>query len=595
MSGRQVSSSKLNKKMAKYTSILQKLYGMSPASLPSRTIMVCNAGLSLGLNKEDLLEAFGGFGKIAEILMISKESHAFIEYFTVDDAEECFRRCNGKIVVPKVKGPLYVMFLESFPKIENTEVFQMPPGCYVFEDFISVREEQILLDCVKEPLEAGGDLKQRRVAHFGYEFIYGKNDIDKDNPLERGIPTECAFVRDRLTSRGFDLGWDPDQLTVNHYFPGQGIPAHVDTHSAFEDPILSLSLSADTVMEFKRPGSHYMVVLPRRSLLVMSGESRYAWTHSIAARKNDIVLNGGLHTKERGVRVSFTFRRIRKTPCDCDFHQFCDSRLSGNIAAELEPSTLEGQFVHKVYEDISDHFSQTRHKPWPAVLDLVKSLEVGSVLLDVGCGNCKYFGHAKQIFEVGSDHSAGLLNISHDRGFQTVRNNCLSLPIRDGVIDCVICIAVIHHLSSSERRIHSVSEILRVLSDSGKALIYVWAKDQKYKGSTSNYLKYGKKNNGHPVTDEQTDGTQKAQKEPKVNLPVHVNGTDFSQCQNDVLVPWKLKTTSSSESASTFLRYYHVFDEGELDLLCEKAGAKILKTYYDNGNWCCLIAKAKVT
>lgn len=56
-----------------------------------------------------------------------------------------------------------------------------------------------------------------------------------------------------------------------------GIPSHVDTHSAFEDPILSLSLLSDVVMGFKDSTGHKVpVFLPRRSLVIMSGESR--WT-----------------------------------------------------------------------------------------------------------------------------------------------------------------------------------------------------------------------------------------------------------------------------------------------------------------------------
>jgi alkylated DNA repair protein alkB family protein 8 len=50
----------------------------------------------------------------------------------------------------------------------------------------------------------------------------------------------------------------------------------VDTHSAFEDGILSLSLGADVVMEFRRAHGAggeptYLLSLPRRSLLVLRG------------------------------------------------------------------------------------------------------------------------------------------------------------------------------------------------------------------------------------------------------------------------------------------------------------------------------------
>ena len=49
----------------------------------------------------------------------------------------------------------------------------------------------------------------------------------------------------------------------------------MDTHSAFEDPILSLSLGSSVVMEFRnQDGLVIPVLLPQRSLLVMSGEAR---------------------------------------------------------------------------------------------------------------------------------------------------------------------------------------------------------------------------------------------------------------------------------------------------------------------------------
>ena len=54
-----------------------------------------------------------------------------------------------------------------------------------------------------------------------------------------------------------------------------GIPNHIDTHSAFDSPILSLSLGSDVVMEFKRESQHLSVLLPQRSLLIMDGEARY--------------------------------------------------------------------------------------------------------------------------------------------------------------------------------------------------------------------------------------------------------------------------------------------------------------------------------
>ena len=53
----------------------------------------------------------------------------------------------------------------------------------------------------------------------------------------------------------------------------------------FEDEIVSLRLGSEIVMDFKHPdGMTVPVMLPCRSLLVMTGESRYLWTHGYVLR-----------------------------------------------------------------------------------------------------------------------------------------------------------------------------------------------------------------------------------------------------------------------------------------------------------------------
>lgn len=56
--------------------------------------------------------------------------------------------------------------------------------------------------------------------------------------------------------------------------------------------------------------SLYSVYLPARSIIVMSGESRFKWTHGIARVKEDIVeSNDGVRSNlARGERLSVTYR-----------------------------------------------------------------------------------------------------------------------------------------------------------------------------------------------------------------------------------------------------------------------------------------------
>lgn len=58
-------------------------------------------------------------------------------------------------------------------------------------------------------------------------------------------------------------------------------------------------------------------------------------------------------------------------------------------------------------------------------------------------------------------------------------------------------------------------------------------------------------------------------------------------------------TTSASKSESNpvpvFHRYYHVFQQGELELLCgQVSGVKVQSSYHDQGNWCVILEKDSV-
>lgn len=77
-----------------------------------------------------------------------------------------------------------------------------------------------------------------------------------------------------------------------------------------------------------------------------------------------------------------------------------------------------------------------------------------------------------------------------------------------------------------------------------------------------------------------------------LKLPIHENRTEFKF--QDMLVPWKLKESKQSQQIDPpiFLRYYHVFQEGELEQLCTKIeGIIVKKSFYDQGNWCVILKK----
>jgi alkylated DNA repair protein alkB family protein 8 len=119
---------------------------------------------------------------------------------------------------------------------------------------------------------------------------------------------------------------------------------------------------------------------------------------------------------------------------------------------------------------------------WPEVVKFLDSLPSGSLIADIGCGNGKYLEYrTAECIMVACDTSAELLKIARERraGCRSFSlGNMLALPYRTGLFDAVINIAVVHHISSRERRIAAVKELLRIVQPGGKVCISVWADEQ---------------------------------------------------------------------------------------------------------------------
>ncbi|KAJ5414439.1 hypothetical protein N7509_001066 [Penicillium cosmopolitanum] len=211
----------------------------------------------------------------------------------------------------------------------------------------------------------------------------------------------------------------------------------------------------------------------------------------------------------------------------------------------------EQNHVHEVYQQIAGHFSATRFKAWPIVEQFLQAQSPGSVGLDVGCGNGKNLTVNKDVFIVASDRSENLARIAmQHQPHSTVVADILQLPHRDAFFDFAISIAVVHHMSTPERRVEAVAEILRTVKPGsgtepgGKFLVYAWALEQK-------------------------DSRR---------------GWDKGDPQ-DIMVPWVRKSKSDQGQEQTFHRYYHLYEEGELERDIEQAGGQVLESGYEKDNW----------
>lgn len=157
----------------------------------------------------------------------------------------------------------------------------------------------------------------------------------------------------------------------------------------------------------------------------------------------------------------------------------------------------------------------------------------------------------------------------------------LVLPHPQSIFDFAISVAVIHHLSTSSRRIAAIAQVLSTLktpSDGelqtvyAQALFYVWALEQK--------------------------GSRRGWSEDN---------------EQDVMVPWVINSKSKSNSQQnkakpnveppqdgrfvqlpkTLQRYYHLYRHGELENDICAAGGTVLSSGYEKDNWWAIATRAR--
>lgn len=186
----------------------------------------------------------------------------------------------------------------------NTKL--QPSGIAYQSHFLSKDEHALLVQFI-ESQPWLDDLK-RRVQHYGYKYNYKYRKIDSSLKLG-DLPKPFAKLAQRLYDEGH-FPEVPDQAIVNEYTPGKGIAKHVDCEPCFGDVIASISLLSTVEMKFRHLETNdiYTRLLKPGSLVVLSGDARYKWTHEIPARKSDKNKYG--NTTLRSRRISITFRKV---------------------------------------------------------------------------------------------------------------------------------------------------------------------------------------------------------------------------------------------------------------------------------------------
>lgn len=253
-------------------------------------------------------------------------------------------------------------------KVQQTQQIQvvLPPGAFLLLNFVTEEEERLLVMEINS--HKWSPLMKREVQNYGAKYKYGRGVGEVEEPILPIPKMMMQMLLPRIQHAGYFLGShiddayvhsnvdagddddsryvDPDavgermqEMIANKYQPGVGIGKHVDDKNQFGPTIISLSLLDKYVMDFEKVGKastaskddkdcKVSVLLPRRSLLILTGPSRDSWFHSIAPRKNDDESKITQPTSSssstsastpvvrfrhaRKVRISLTFRSLNK-------------------------------------------------------------------------------------------------------------------------------------------------------------------------------------------------------------------------------------------------------------------------------------------
>ena len=310
--------------------------------------------------------------------------------------------------------------------------------------------------------------------------------------------------------------------------------------------------------------------------------------------------------------------------------------------ATEDPSIYEETHVHSVYESIADHFSATRYAPWPLVARFLEAQPAGSIGLDVGCGNGKYLSGSTgnpdatpNLFILGSDRSSGLAKLAHEKharrrlGADVLLADSLALPFRDRCADFIICIAVVHHLSTRQRRQEAIKELLRCVRprqgapsplSSGSVLVYVWAleqassrrgwasggdqdllvpwvktmKDRSKEGAKSEARSHSSKGASKKKQRKQRQAIEEPQQQqqPQSQQPQEPPESQTLDILASGSAQGPAPGPTEDERAKqepflppTFHRYYHLYREGELEEDVAAVGGRVVASGYERDNW----------
>jgi len=131
--------------------------------------------------------------------------------------------------------------------------------------------------------------------------------------------------------------------------------------------------------------------------------------------------------------------------------------------------------IYNDYNAIAERFSRARKNIWPEFNFLFEEVKEKERVLDLGCGNGRFYEKLMNTNYTGIDSSQKLIEIAK-KNYPNVDFKVASafdIPFKNEEFDRIYCLAVLHHIP---QKYHSrfLEETKRVLKNGGLLILTVW-------------------------------------------------------------------------------------------------------------------------
>ncbi|KAI0218894.1 Alkylated DNA repair protein alkB 8 [Massospora cicadina] len=243
---------------------------------PTHLVCLTNVGFGgLGGVPQPIVEAFlERYEGYVRVIMVLGKPFSFAWFSSPELAQKFKGAVDYKPFSELSSKHLFVEFAN--PAILQTSNFATNEiadvsGLTYIDDFITEEEEARILNDAKD-YPTWDLVKTRFVKHYGWAYDYKK--FHAGLQLEQGFPAYLNSILARFYALPVGkVSPELNQLTVSHYPVGSGIPPHCDSHTAFHDTILLVSLASSVLMEFRSGSKTRALLLKPRSLTVLQGDA----------------------------------------------------------------------------------------------------------------------------------------------------------------------------------------------------------------------------------------------------------------------------------------------------------------------------------